>query len=83
MNPRNGRALTLLGRIRYERGQLEMARETLRRASGCPETSSEANRALAKVCRSLKLETEAREAESRARSNRSTPPTGLSLFQHR
>lgn len=83
MNPKNGRALTLLGRIRYERGQLEMARETLQHASGCPETSSEANRVLAKVCRSLKLETEAREAESRARSNRSTPPTGLSLFQNR
>lgn len=83
MNPRNGRALTLLGRTRYERGQLEMARETLQRAAGCPETVSEANRVLAKVCRSLKLETEAREAESRARSNRSTPAAGLTLFQHR
>lgn len=83
MNPRNGRALTLLGRIRYERGQLEMARETLQQAASCPETASDANRALAKVCRSLKLESEAREAESRARSRRSAPPTGLTLFQNR
>jgi tetratricopeptide (TPR) repeat protein len=83
MNPKNGRALTLLGRIRYDRGQLEMAREILQRASACPETASDANRALAKVCRSLKLDTEAREAESRARSSRSAPTTGLSLFQNR
>ena len=80
MNPRNGRALTLLGRVRYERGQLEMARETLQRAATCPETASDANRILAKVCRSLRLETEAREAESRARSSRTTPTSGLSLF---
>jgi len=83
MDSRNGRALTLLGRVRYDRGQLEMARETLQQAAACPETASEANRALAKVCRSLKLETEAREAESRARATRSTPTTGLSLFLHR
>ena len=83
MNPRNGRALTLLGRVRYERGQLEMARETLQQAAACPETVSDANRILAKVCRSLKLETEARKAESRARSNRTTPTSGLSLFLKR
>jgi tetratricopeptide (TPR) repeat protein len=83
MNPKNGRALTLLGRVRYERGQLEMARETLQKAAACPETAVVANRFLAKVCRSLKLDAEAREAESRARSGRSTPAAGLTLFQYR
>jgi tetratricopeptide (TPR) repeat protein len=82
-NPRNGRALLLMGRFRYKRGQLEMARDLLIRASQCPETATEANRALARVCRSLRLDTEAREAESRARSGRSGPVSGLSFFQSR
>ena len=83
LNPKNGKALLLLGSVRQKRGQLEMARELLISASQCPETAIEANRALARVCRSLRLDTEAREAESRARSGRPTPPTGLSLFQTR
>jgi tetratricopeptide (TPR) repeat protein len=82
-NPRNGRALLLMGRFRYQRGQLEMARDLLIRASQCPETATEANRALARVCRSLRLDTEAREAESRARSGRPGPVSGLSFFQSR
>jgi hypothetical protein len=58
-----------------------MAREVLIESARCPETASDANRELAKVCRSLRLESEAREAESRARSGRPAPPAGLSLFQ--
>ena len=83
LNPKNGKALLLLGSLRQKRGQLELARELLIRASQCPETVIEANRALARVCRSLRLDTEAREAEARAKSGRPTPPTGLSLFQTR
>lgn len=83
LNPKNGKALLLLGSIRQKRGQLEMARDLLIRASQCPETVIEANRALARVCRSLRLDSEAREAEARARSGRPSPPTGLSLFQTR
>jgi tetratricopeptide (TPR) repeat protein len=83
LNPKNGKALLLLGSLRQKRGQLEMARELLMLASQCPETAIEANRALARVCRSLRLDTEAREAETRAKSGRPSPPTGLSLFQTR
>jgi tetratricopeptide (TPR) repeat protein len=81
LNPRNGRALLLMGKLRHRMGQLEMAREVLIESARCPETASDANRELAKVCRSLRLESEAREAESRARSGRPAPPAGLSLFQ--
>jgi tetratricopeptide (TPR) repeat protein len=83
LNPKNGKALLLLGSLRQKKGQLEMARELLILASQCPETTIEANRALARVCRSLRLDTEAREAEARARSGRPSPPAGLSLFQTR
>jgi Flp pilus assembly protein TadD len=80
LNPRNGRALLLLGTLRQQRGQLETARDILIRAAQCSETAGEANRALAKVCRSLRLDTEAREAEARARSGRTMPASGLSFF---
>ena len=83
LNSRNGRALLLLGKLRSDRGQLELAREALRSASACPETSYEANRALAKVCRTLRLDAEAREAESKARGGRPRPAGGLTLFQDR
>lgn len=84
LNPRNGKALLLLGNIRHQRGQLELARETLILAASCPETVTEANRALARVCRALRLDTEAREAEARARSGRSIRPSpGITLFQSR
>jgi tetratricopeptide (TPR) repeat protein len=88
LNPKNGNALLLLGRLRSERGQLELARNLLRRAAECPESSGDANRVLAGVCRSLRLETEAKEAEARAKGTpRSRPaasrPAGLSLFQGR
>jgi tetratricopeptide (TPR) repeat protein len=82
LNPKNGRALLLLGRLRRQLGQLEQARDLLRRAAECPESSLDANKILADVCRSLRLETEAREAENRARSTRApVKPAGLSLFQ--
>jgi len=83
LNSKNGKALCLLGTLQEKSGQLELARETLIEATRCPETATEANRALARVCRSLRLESEAREAEARARSGRPAPPTGLSLFQNR
>jgi tetratricopeptide (TPR) repeat protein len=83
LNPKNGKALCLLGTLQEKSGQLELARETLIEATRCPESATEANRALARVCRSLRLESEAREAEARARSGRPAPPTGLSLFQNR
>jgi len=83
LNPKNGRALLLLGKLRSERGQLELAREVLRQAAACPETSRDANRALAKVCRSLRLDSEAREAESKARGGRGRSSGGLTLFQDR
>jgi len=83
LNPKNGKALVLLGTLRERSGQLELARETLIEATRCPEAATEANRALARVCRSLRLESEAREAESRAKSSRPAPPSGLSLFQNR
>ena len=81
LNPNNGKALLLLGRIRHRNGQLESARELLRRAAQCPESSSDANRVLADVCRSLRLETEAKEAAARAKAihTRATTVPGLSL----
>ncbi len=79
LNPQNGQALLLLGLVRSERGQLELARDLLLRAACCPATSVEANRALARVCRELRLEGEAREAEARARSRHPHAPPGLSL----
>jgi tetratricopeptide (TPR) repeat protein len=85
LNPKNGKALLLLGTLRSERGQLEQARSLLRRAANCPEISGDANRVLADVCRSLRLDSEAKEAESRAKSSsrpRATSP-GLSLIQGR
>jgi tetratricopeptide (TPR) repeat protein len=81
LNPQNGPALLLLGTVRSQRGQLELARDVLIRAACCPTSSVEANRALARVCRALRLEREAREAESRARSRHPQPPPGLSLSQ--
>ena len=83
LNPRNGRALLLLGKLRQQRGQLEMARDTLMRAAQCPESATAANRALARVCRSLRLDTEAREADARARSGRVVPASDLSYNQSR
>ncbi|HEX7077181.1 MAG TPA: tetratricopeptide repeat protein [Candidatus Eisenbacteria bacterium] len=83
LDPRNGRALLLLGALRFQAGQLESAREILRDAAGCPGTAGEANQVLAKVCRSLHLDSEARQAESRARSGRSRPAPGLTFFQAR
>lgn len=83
LNPKNGRALLLLGQIRSDKGHLELALEALRAAATCPETIYEANRSLAKVCRTLRLDKEAREAESRARSSRSRLTPGLTLFQGR
>ncbi|MGH7680891.1 MAG: tetratricopeptide repeat protein [Candidatus Eiseniibacteriota bacterium] len=83
LNARNGRALLLLGKYRFQRSQLEMARDLFIRASQCPETATEANRMLARVCRSLRLDSEARAAESRARSGRPAPVSGLSYFPSR
>lgn len=84
LDPRNGRALLLLGTLRFQRGQLELARDLLRRAAECPEASGEANHVLARVCRRLRLDSEAREAESRARSGRPRPTApGLTFFQAR
>jgi tetratricopeptide (TPR) repeat protein len=81
LNPTNGRALALLGTIRYNMGQLELARDLLRRAVRCPDTGSEAELSLGRVCRALRLDTEARAAESRAREKHPpTSPAGLTLF---
>jgi tetratricopeptide (TPR) repeat protein len=81
LNPKNGRALLLMGTIQSQRGQLEMARATLIRSAQCPESAAQANRLLAQVCRRLRLDSEAREAESRAHESRPRPPSGLSFFQ--
>lgn len=82
LNPKNGKALLLLGRLRREMGQLELARDLLRRAAACPESSLDANKILADVCRSLRLENEAREAEGRSKAPRAAlKPAGISLFQ--
>ncbi len=83
LNSKNGRALLLLGQLRAARRHLELAREALRSAASCPETVHEANVALVKVCRSLRLDSEARDAASKARGSRSRPPAGLTLFQGR
>jgi tetratricopeptide (TPR) repeat protein len=82
LNPKNGKALLMLGRLRHEHGQLESARQLLRQAAECPESSLDANKVLADVCRSLRLDTEAKEAAARAKSIRvrNTTP-GLSLIQ--
>ena len=80
LNPKNGKALLMLGRIRHQRGQLESARELLRQAAECPEASRDANTVLADVCRSLRLDTEAKEAAARAKAIRvRNPAPGLSL----
>lgn len=75
----NGRALLLLGLIRFDRGQLELARELLIRAAAVHGTASDANRSLARVCRALRLDGEARAAESRVKGRRPQPPAGLTL----
>jgi len=81
LNPWNGRALSLLGRIRYSMGQLELARDLLRRAVRCPDAGPDAERMLGRVCRALRLDSEARAAESRVRGKRASPsPAGLTLF---
>lgn len=81
LDPNNGRALALLGTIRYNMGQLELARELLRRAVRCPDTGSDAELTLGRVCRALRLDAEARAAESRAREKHPpTSPAGLTLF---
>lgn len=81
LDPKNGRALALLGTIRYNMGQLELARDLLRRAVRCPDSGSAAELTLGRVCRALRLDTEARAAESRAREKHPpTSPAGLTLF---
>ena len=81
LDPRCGRALALLGTIRYNMGQLELARTLLQRAVRCPDTGPDAERTLGRVCRALRLDDEARAAESRAREKRPpTSPAGLTLF---
>jgi tetratricopeptide (TPR) repeat protein len=80
LNPKNGKALLMLGRLRHQKGQLESARDLLRRAADCPEASLDANRVLADVCRSLRLDSEAKEAAARAKGTRvRNPVPGLSL----
>jgi predicted Zn-dependent protease len=74
--------LLMLGRLRHAHGQLESARQLLRQAAECPESSLDANKVLADVCRSLRLDTEAKEAAARAKSIRvRTITPGLSLIQ--
>ena len=81
LDPKNGRALALLGTLRYNMGQLELARDLLRRAVRCPDTGSDAEMTLGRVCRALRLDSEARAAESRAREKHPpTSPAGLTLF---
>jgi tetratricopeptide (TPR) repeat protein len=81
LNPKNGRALSLLGSIRYNLGQLELARDLLARAVRCRDAGPEAELWLGRVCRALRLDSEAREAESRWRGKRLRPgATGLTLF---
>jgi tetratricopeptide (TPR) repeat protein len=81
LDPTNGRALALLGTIRYNMGQLELARELLRRAVRCPDAGSDAELMLGRVCRALRLDSEARTAESRGRGKRAPmTPAGLTLF---
>ncbi len=81
LNSKSGRALALLGTIRYNMGQLELARDLLRRAVRCPDAGSDAEQALGRVCRALRLDAEARTAESRGRDKRlPVSPAGLTLF---
>ncbi len=81
LDPANGRALALLGSIRYNMGQLELARELLRRAVRCPDVGSDAELTLGRVCRALRLDSEARTAESRGRGKHAPQsPAGLTLF---
>ena len=81
LDPLNGRALALLGSIRYSMGQLELARELLRRAVRCRDAGSDAEVMLGRVCRALRLDSEARAAESRGRGKRGpASPVGLTLF---
>lgn len=80
LNPTNGRALALLGSLHYRKGQLELARDILIRAARCPEAGPDADRTLARVCRALRLDTEARDAEARARGKHPASPFGLTLF---
>ncbi len=80
LNPSNGRALSLLGSIRYNLGQLELARDLLIRAVRCPDAGPEAELWLGRACRALRLDSEAREAESRGRGKRLRPgSSGLTL----
>jgi len=81
LNPKNGRALSLLGSIRYNLGQLELARDLLARAVRCRDAGPEAELWLGRACRALRLDSEAREAESRWRGKRPRPgASGLTLF---
>ena len=80
LNPTNGRALTLLGSLHFRMGQLELARDLLIRAVRCPEVGPDADLALARVCRALRLDTEAQDAEARARDKSPGSPFGLTLF---
>lgn len=81
IDPTNGRALSLLGGIRYSMGQLELARDLLRRAVQSPGAGPDAHHVLARVCRALRLDSEARAAESGARGKRAPAgPAGLTLF---
>jgi tetratricopeptide (TPR) repeat protein len=81
LDPLNGRALALLGSIRYSMGQLELARDLLRRAVRCRDVGPDAERMLGRVCRALRLDSEARAAESRGRDKRGpSSPVGLTLF---
>lgn len=81
LDPVNGRALALLGSIRYSMGQLELARDLLRRAVRCRDSGSDAEFMLGRVCRALRLDGEAKAAESRGRGKRGpSSPAGLTLF---
>jgi tetratricopeptide (TPR) repeat protein len=80
LDPHNGRALALLGSIHYNMGQLELARDVLRRAVRCRDAGPEAERTLGRVCRALRLDSEAKAAESRARGKPAPLDPGLTLF---
>jgi Flp pilus assembly protein TadD len=80
LDPHNGRALALLGSIHYNLGQLELARDVLRRAVRCRDAGPEAERTLGRVCRALRLDSEAKAAESRARGKPAPLDPGLTLF---
>jgi tetratricopeptide (TPR) repeat protein len=80
LDPHNGRALALLGSIRYSMGQLELARDLLKRAVRCRDAGPDAERTLGRVCRALRLDSEAKAAESRVRGRPAPPDPGLTLF---